>query len=90
MYQDSSDKIVAIEPYLDSEYSHFEYHESSRGEDALTAEPNTQIGYYQYYRKADNTSQWVYYLQTNGSNIVEYRFEDYLYTEYTTRVVYAG
>lgn len=90
IYQDFSDKIVAIELHFNSEYSHFVYHESSRGEDALTAEPNTQIVVYSFYRIADNTPQFVYYLQTNGSNIVEYRFEDYHYTGYTTRVVYAG
>lgn len=31
----------------------------------------------------------MFYLQTNESNIVEYKFDDHDYTVYTTRVIYA-
>ena len=93
VYQDPSDKIVEIElllSALDPESSTFKYHSiSQNGREPLAAEPNTHIASYDFYALG-NSTQWVYYLQTNKSNIVEYRFEDHDYTMYNTRVIYAG
>lgn len=52
------------------------------GREPLAAEPNTHIARYGV--------KWVYYLQTNESNIVEYRSEDRGYSVYNARVIYAG
>lgn len=90
LYQDPSNKIIEIEAVLGQpESSGFKYHESSQdGRDALAAEPNTRIESYGFVTEGTVT-QWVAYLQTNASNIVEYRFDDNDYTLYTTRVIYA-
>lgn len=89
LYQDPSNNIIEIELIGYSETSGFKYHESLQdGRDALAAEPNTHIEHYGYLTE-NNVPQYVFYLETNASNIVEYRFDDHDYTVYTTRVIYA-
>lgn len=92
LYQDPSNRIVEIELVHDreAEFADFKYHESPQeGRDPLTAAPNTRIQSDSFQTEKNDRSS-VYYLQTNGSNIVEYRFDDDSYTVYSTRVVYAG
>lgn len=88
LYQDPSNKIIEIDVIEQPESSVFKYHESSQyGRDALAAEPNPRIESYGFVT-TENVTEWVFYLQTNASNIVEYRFDDD-FTVYTTRVIYA-
>ncbi|MCJ1265760.1 hypothetical protein MMC22_005640 [Lobaria immixta] len=89
LYQDPSNQIIEIEIIVAGpETSGFKYHESSQdGSNALAAEPNTRIASYAFVT-IENTER-VFYLQTNGSNIVEYRYDSHEYTLYTTRVIYA-
>lgn len=89
LYQDPSSKIVLIKLELQPKFSDFKYSENLGG-DALVAEPNTRIELFGIYDEG-NTTQWVYYLQTNESNIVEYKLtEDKNSTVYNTTVVYSG
>lgn len=86
VYQDPSNKIVGIELSLSALHpessTFFKYDSiSQNGREPLAVEPNTHIV---SHRK------WVYFLQTNESNIVEYRFEDRDYSLYNTRVIYTG
>lgn len=89
LYQDSSNKIVAIQLEGRSETVDFIYNERMQdGRYALAAEPNTRAKSFRIYQ--GNVMKYVYFLQTNKSNIVELRFKDNSFTEYTTRVVYGG
>lgn len=78
---------ITVKSY--AEFSSFKYHESPRdARDFLFAEPNTQIEGYGI-RNERNLDQWMYYLQTNESNIVECRYDDDDSVMHITRVVYA-
>lgn len=92
LYQDPSSRIVDIELVGPPESVFFKYHESSQdGREALVAEPNTHIERVPYYTDGNaSPSESRFYLQTNESNIVEYRFEGHNYTLYNTQVIYAG
>ncbi|MCJ1267004.1 hypothetical protein MMC22_006889 [Lobaria immixta] len=93
LYQDPSNKILDVK--LDgsvAEFADFEYPESSQdGRNALAAEPNTRTASLRYHTDGNaRPSGSAIYLQTNESNIVEYRFEGDDYTAYKTRVIYSG
>lgn len=94
LYQNPSNRIVDIELVVQRESAGFKYHESSQdGREALVAAPNTHITHIDVYTDADENaspSEPRFYLQTNESNIVEYRFEGHNYTVYNTQVIYAG
>ena len=88
LYQNPSNKIIEIETVLDAEFSSFTDHENEQdGRDALVAEPNTHMGSFNFDTQLKG-SEWMFYLQTNDSNIVEYRFDDHSYTLYNTRLIY--
>lgn len=65
----------------------FTYPKSSQdGMNARAAEPNTYIGCLLAH---SDRNERLFYLQTNESNIVEYRYGDDNFPVYTTKVIYA-
>lgn len=90
LYQDPAGKIVKTEVVFQSgsQSGSPGFIESPQdGRDALVAKPNTHIVTHNFL---SSNTQSVFYLQTNESNIAEYRCEVPNYTVCNTSVIYAG